>query len=260
MLTDRLSSLQSSYRELEGRVVLVTGGASGIGEAHVRAFCANGAKVAFIDIQDEAGLRLAGELSEQGQTVSFLNCDLLDIAAVGSAIETVRRTLGPVYCLINSAAVDQRHSFAELTPATFDWMMNVNLRHVVFAAQAVVPHMREIGAGSIVNTSSVAWMRGIVELQLYSAAKAALIGFTNSLAREVGPFRIRVNAIAPGHVPTPRQRQLWHDAGSADQMRALQCLPDMIEPGDIANAALFLCSDGARMITKQCLTINAGSL
>ena len=99
----------------------------------------------------------------------------------------------------------------ELTPAAFDWMMNVNLRHAVFAAQAVVPHMRELGAGSIVNTSSVAWMRGIVDLELYSATKAALIGFTNSLAREVGPFRVRVNAIAPGHVPTPRQRALWHD-------------------------------------------------
>jgi NAD(P)-dependent dehydrogenase (short-subunit alcohol dehydrogenase family) len=103
-------------------------------------------------------------------------------------------------------------------------------------------------------------MRGIVELELYSATKAALIGFTNSLAREVGPFRIRVNAIAPGHVPTPRQHALWHDDAARDQMRALQCLPDPIEPQDIANAAVFLCSDAARMITKQCLTINAGSL
>jgi D-xylose 1-dehydrogenase len=259
-MSERPSSLQPNYPDLEGRIILVTGGATGIGEAHVRAFCANGAKVAFIDIQEEAGRALVKDLSDQGAIVSFFNCDLLDIGALGETIESVRRTLGPVFGLINNAAVDQRQTFAELTPATFDWMMNVNLRHAVFAAQAVVAQMRELGAGSIVNTSSVAWMRGIVALELYSAAKAALIGFTNSLAREVGSLRIRVNAIAPGHVPTPRQRALWHDDTSRDQMRALQCLPDLIEPRDIANAALFLCSDGARMMTKQCLTINAGSL
>jgi NAD(P)-dependent dehydrogenase (short-subunit alcohol dehydrogenase family) len=259
-MTEQPKSPQAAYSDLEGRVILVTGGASGIGEAHVRAFCANGAKVAFIDIQEEPGRALAKELSDQGATVCFLNCDLLDIAALDATIETVRRTLGPVFGLINNAAVDQRHTFADLSPAAFEWMMNVNLRHAVFAARAVIPHMSELGAGSIVNTSSVAWMRGVIELELYSATKAALIGFTNSLAREVGPFRIRVNAIAPGHVPTPRQQALWHDAASADQMRTLQCLPDLIKPRDIANAALFLCSDAARMITKHCLTINAGSL
>jgi NAD(P)-dependent dehydrogenase (short-subunit alcohol dehydrogenase family) len=259
-MTELPSYLQLNYPDLEDRVILVTGGATGIGEAHVRAFCANRAKVALIDIQEEAGRALARELSDQGAIVSFFSCDLLDIAALGATIESVRRSLGPVFGLINNAAVDQRQNFAELTPATFDWMMNVNLRHVVFAAQAVVAHMREIGAGSIVNTSSVAWMRGIVALELYSTAKAALIGFTNSLARELGPLRIRVNAIAPGHVPTPRQRALWHDDASRDRMHALQCLPDLIEPSDVANAALFLCSGAARMITKQCLTINAGSL
>jgi D-xylose 1-dehydrogenase len=259
-MTEPLSPSQPIYPDLKGRVVLVTGGATGIGEAHVRAFCANGAKVAFIDIQEEPGRALAAELSDQGAAVSFLNCDLLDIPALTAAIETVRDALGPVFALINNAAVDQRHAFANLTPAEFDWMMNVNLRHAVFAAQAVIPHMREHGAGSIVNTSSVAWMRGVADLELYSATKAALIGFTNSLAREIGAFRIRVNAIAPGHVPTPRQRALWSNDVSADHMRALQCLPDFIEPRDIANAALFLCSDAARMITKQCLTINAGSL
>ena len=259
-MTEQPQSSQPSYPDLKGRVILVTGGASGIGEAHVRAFCANDAKVAFIDIQEGPGRALARELSDQGAIVSFLNCDLLDIAALGATIETVRRTLGPIFGLINNAAVDQRHTFADLTPTAFDWMMNVNLRHAVFAAQAVIPQKLEHGAGSIVNTSSVAWMLGVVDLELYSATKAALIGFTNSLAREIGPFRIRVNAIAPGHVPTPRQRALWSNDVSADQMRTLQCLPDLIEPRDIANAALFLCSDAARMITKHCLTINAGSL
>jgi NAD(P)-dependent dehydrogenase (short-subunit alcohol dehydrogenase family) len=253
-----MSSAQ--YPDLSGRVVLVTGGASGIGAAHVRAFAENGAKVAFLDIQDEPGRALEAGLRQEGWHADFLHCDLLDLDAVARAIEQVRQTIGPVFALINNAAVDKRQAFGEISGEDFDWMMNVNLRHVVFAAQKVIPHMREIGSGSIVNTSSVAWQRGIVDLQLYSTAKAAIIGFTNSLAREVGPYRIRVNAIAPGMVLTPRQRQLWFEDGKEQQMLASQCLPDAIEVADIAAAALFLCSNAGRSITKQCITINAGSL
>jgi len=251
---------RARYPDLTGRVILVTGGASGIGEAHVRAFCGNGAKVAFLDKQVKAGKALEASLLSQGANVSFVPCDLLDIDALNAAIDQVGTTLGPVFGLINNAAVDQRFQFETLKPADFDWMMNVNLRHAIFAAQRVLPQMRGLGAGSIVNTSSVAWMRGIANVQLYSAAKAAIIGFTNSLAREVGPDRIRVNTIAPGYVATPRQRALWHDAEAEKRTIALQCLPDAITPQDIAEAALFLSSDAARMITKQCLTINGGSL
>jgi NAD(P)-dependent dehydrogenase (short-subunit alcohol dehydrogenase family) len=250
----------AQYPDLSGRVVLVTGGASGIGAAHVRAFAENGAKVAFLDIQDEPGRALEAELREEGWHAVFLHCDLLDLDAVAQAIEQVRQTIGPVFALINNAAVDKRQAFGEISGEDFDWMMNVNLRHVVFAAQKVIPHMRELGSGSIVNTSSVAWQRGIVDLQLYSTAKAAIIGFTNSLAREVGPYRIRANAIAPGLVLTPRQRELWWEDGKEKQMLASQCLPDAIEPADIAATALFLCSNAGRAITKQCITINAGSL
>ncbi|RDJ22196.1 SDR family NAD(P)-dependent oxidoreductase [Bosea caraganae] len=248
------------YPDLAGRVVLITGGASGIGETHVRAFAASGAKVAFIDKQDEAGKALERELQAGGATVSFVQCDLLDIDALGAAIDRVGETLGPVHGLINNAAVDQRHEIGTIKPDDFDWMMNVNLRHAIFAAQRVLPQMRTLGGGSIVNTSSVAWMRGIANVPLYSAAKAAIIGFTNSLARAAGPDRVRVNAIAPGYVATPRQRALWHDAEAEKRTIALQCLPDAIEPQDIAETALFLCSDAARMITKQCITINGGSL
>jgi NAD(P)-dependent dehydrogenase (short-subunit alcohol dehydrogenase family) len=251
---------RAQYPDLTGRVILVTGGASGIGEAHVRAFCGNGAKVAFLDKQEEAGKALEASLRTEGASVSFVQCDLLDIDALNAAIDHVWATLGPVFGLINNAAVDQRFQFEAVKPADFDWMMNVNLRHAIFAAQRVLPQMRTLGGGSIVNTSSVAWMRGIANVQLYSAAKAAIIGFTNSLARDVGPDRIRVNAIAPGYVATPRQRALWHDAEAEKRTIAQQCLPDAITPQDIAEAALFLCSDAARMITKQCVTINGGSL
>lgn len=248
------------YPDLAGRVILITGGASGIGEAHVRAFAASGCRTAFLDKQEEAGKALEASLRRDGASVSFLACDLLDIEALGVAIDRVGETLGPVHGLINNAAVDQRHDIDAVTPDDFDWMMSVNLRHAVFAAQRVLPQMRALGGGSIVNTSSVAWMRGIANVPLYSAAKAAVIGFTNSLARAAGPDRIRVNAIAPGYVATPRQRALWHDAEAEKRTIALQCLPDAIVPQDIAEAALFLCSDAARMITKQCLTINGGSL
>jgi NAD(P)-dependent dehydrogenase (short-subunit alcohol dehydrogenase family) len=251
---------RSHYPDMTGRVALVTGGASGIGEAHVRTFAASGAKVAFIDRQEDLGRGLETELTNAGQTVAFIACDLLDIAALTAAIDRVGVALGPVHSLVNNAAVDQRHAIDAVTASDFDWMMNVNLRHAVFAAQCVLPQMRASGGGSIVNTSSVAWMRGIADVPLYSAAKAAVIGFTNSLARAAGPDRIRVNAIAPGYVATPRQRALWHDADAEKRTIALQCLPDPIVPQDIAEAALFLCSDAARMITKQCLTVNGGSL
>jgi NAD(P)-dependent dehydrogenase (short-subunit alcohol dehydrogenase family) len=249
---------RANYPDLVDRVILVTGGAANIGAAHVRAFADAGAKVAFLDIQEEAGAALAQELASQGKTVEFVSCDLLDLPALAAAVSHVRSLLGPVYGLVNNAAVDKRYAFDAVTVADFEWMMNANLRHVVFAAQQVLPHMRELGAGSIVNTSSVAWMRGVTSLELYSAAKAAIVGFTNSLAREVGAHRIRVNAIAPGHVPTPRQRE--HDATLEQRMLQLQCLPDRIEPSDVAQVALFLCSDAARAITKQCIAVNAGSL
>lgn len=251
---------RAHYPDLAGRVVFVTGGASGIGAAHVRAFAENGARVAFVDLLDGAGHALADELCAAGHSATFMACDLLDLEALARALAQVRDTLGPVYALVNNAAVDKRQAFDSLTSGDFDWMLNANLRHVVFAAQLVVPHMRELGHGAIVNTSSVAWMRGIGDLQLYSAAKAAIVGFSNSLARELGPFRIRVNAIAPGLVLTPRQRALWAERGGFAHLLELQCLPDPVEVDDVAEMALFLCSDAARAITKQCITINAGSL
>ncbi|HEX4260292.1 MAG TPA: SDR family oxidoreductase [Acetobacteraceae bacterium] len=246
-----------TYPDLRDRTVIVTGGASGIGEAFVRAFAANGARVAFLDIDDAAGEVLSGALP---QRPLFLPCDLTDLAALRAAIEQAGETLGPASVLVNNAANDQRQSFAEVDGDAFDWMMAVNFRHVFFAAQAVLPQMRAAGGGSIVNMSSVAWMAGGRDMQAYSAAKAAIVGFTNSLARDVGQYRIRVNAIAPGMVITPRQQRLWFpDATRIAEMRARQCLPDAIEPADIAQTALFLASDASRAITKQCLVVNAGS-
>lgn len=251
---------RAHYPDLAGRVAIVTGGASGLGEAIVRAFAAQGARVAFLDRQEEAGRALAAEIAGSGASARFEPVDLLDIPALKRALAAVEAALGPASILVNNAAVDQRHDIAEVEEADFSFMMDVNLRHIVFAAQAVVPGMRRLGGGSIVNLSSMAWVRGVADLPLYSAAKAAIVGFTNSLARRLGPDGIRVNAIAPGHVPTARQRALWFDPAKEDAMRALQCLPGLIEPDDVAQMALFLAADASRRITKQVMVVNAGSL
>ena len=244
------------YESLKGRTVVITGGASGIGAAFVRAFAENGARVAFLDLQQETGEALATELRQM-----FVRCDLTDIDALRAALGTIRAALGPAAVLVNNAANDQRYDFAAITPAEFDRTIAVNFRHVFFASQSIVPQMRELGHGSIVNMSSVSWMRGIPLLEAYASAKAAIVGFTNTLARAVGKDRIRVNAIAPGTVLTERQRRLWFQSeAQIEAARAQQCLPDLIAPEDIANLALFLASDDSRLITKQCISINAGVL
>ena len=251
---------KTSYAGLAGRVVLITGGASGIGAAFVRAFANQQARVAFLDIDAAAGEALAREVAaSSGSAPLFVACDLLDIDALRDAMAQVRVTLGDAAVLVNNAANDQRQVLSEVTPEQFDWMIGVNLKHVFFAAQAVVPQMQARRGGSIINMSSIAWMRGAPALPAYAAAKAAIVGFTNSLARLVGPDRIRVNAIAPGMVITERQRQLWYpDEQQIDELRSRQAIPDAVTPDDIASLALFLASDESQRITRQCFQVDGG--
>jgi NAD(P)-dependent dehydrogenase (short-subunit alcohol dehydrogenase family) len=251
---------QTSYAGLAGRVVLITGGASGIGAAFVRAFANQQARVAFLDIDAAAGEALVREVAAaSGSAPLFVPCDLLDIDALRAAMAQVRVTLGDAAVLVNNAANDQRQVLSEVTPEQFDWMIGVNLKHVFFAAQAVVPQMQARRGGSIINMSSIAWMRGAPALPAYAAAKAAIVGFTNSLARLVGPDRIRVNAIAPGMVITERQRQLWYpDEQKIDELRSRQAIPDAVTPDDIASLALFLASDESQRITRQCFQVDGG--
>lgn len=250
----------ATYPSLAGRVVFVTGGATGIGADIVEAFAAQRARVAFVDLQVDAGRALAERIAARGEPRPLcLSADVTDIPALQAAIGHVRAQLGPIGALVNNAANDQRHAVDEVTPEFWDQTQNVNLRHQFFAAQAVRPQMRELGGGSIINMSSTAWRLGVEGLSAYATAKAAVLGLTRALARAFGPDNIRVNAIEPGAVMTQRQRQLWFTTEEAVQaMVDRQLIPRVLLGEEIARTVLFLAADDSRMITKQSLTVDAG--
>ena len=247
------------YPSLVGRVVFVTGGASGIGADIVRAFARNQARVAFVDLQREVGEALAAELSRDGEAPLFMPCDVTDIPALQAAIAEAAKKLSPIGVLVNNAANDQRHTVADVSVEYWDQTQNVNLRHQFFAAQAVHPQMRALGAGSIINLSSIAWRGGAPEMAAYATAKAGVVGLTRALARAFGPDNIRVNAIEPGAVMTERQRHLWYKSQeSVDAMAQRQSIKTVLLGEEIARTALFLGADDSRMITKQSIIVDAG--
>jgi NAD(P)-dependent dehydrogenase (short-subunit alcohol dehydrogenase family) len=247
------------YPSLKGRVIFVTGGASGIGADIVMAFVRNGARVAFADVQEKAGAALAVKIIADGGEALFLACDVVDIAALRAAIARTKDKLGPIGVLVNNAANDQRVAVDDVTVESWDQAQNVNLRHHFFAAQAVRLQMKELGFGSIINLSSIAWRFGAGEMAPYGAAKAAIIGLTRALARSFGPDNIRVNAIEPGAVMTERQRELWYKTeASVDAMVQRQLIRQVLLGEEIARAAVFLAADDSRMITKQAITVDAG--
>lgn len=247
--------LHARYPDLDGRTVFVSGGGSGIGAALVRAFAAQGCSVAFVDIADEPSQALAAEL---GERVRYTRCDVRDIDALRAAVADAGARLGAVRVLVNNAARDDRHAFDEVTPEYWDENLAVNLRHHFFATQAAVPQMRDAGGGAILNLGSVAWMRGRPRLAGYAASKAAIMGLTRTLARELGAMNIRVNSIAPGAVATARQKALWATPEREREYLAQQCLKFRVAEDDVARAALFLASDEARAITGQTLVVDAG--
>ncbi len=247
------------YPSLADRVVFVSGGATGIGADIVRAFARNGARVAFVDVQEQAGACLEREISAPGGRHLFVKADVTDIDALRRAIQQTREELGPIATLVNNAANDQRHAVADVSVEFWDQSQNVNLRHHFFASQAVHPQMRELGHGSIVNLSSIAWRGGAAEMPAYAAAKAGVVGLTRALARAFGSDNIRVNAIEPGAVMTERQIQLWYKTPeSVEAMAQRQSIKRTLLGAEIARAALFLAADDSRMITKQTISVDAG--
>ncbi len=249
----------ATYPSLAGRVVFVTGGATGIGADIVAAFVRNRARVAFFDRQRDAGEALVRTLARAGEAPSFIEGDVTDIASLQAAIARTRDELGSIGVLVNNAANDQRREVADVDVSFWDASQAVNLRHQFFAAQAVHPQMKALGGGSIVNLSSIAWRTGAADMAVYATAKSAVVGLTRSLAQAYGPDNIRVNAIEPGAVMTERQRALWYRTQeSVDAMVARQLLRQTLRGDEIACVALFLAADDSRMITKQTLTVDAG--
>jgi NAD(P)-dependent dehydrogenase (short-subunit alcohol dehydrogenase family) len=242
------------YPSLEGKVVFVTGGASGIGAAFVEQFHDQGARVAFVDLADTEGQALSTRLPGSW----FRCCDVTDAPALQAAIRDAGAALGPVTVLINNVANDTRHDAAATTPEQWRKALAVNLDPAFIAAVAVRPMMQAAGGGSIVNVSSINALWGPAHLAAYVAAKGAINALSKSLAREWGADRIRVNALSPGWVITPRQLELWLTPEAEAEWAKQVALPDRILPEDIARAALFLASDDSRMMTGQNLVVDAG--
>ena len=248
------------YPSLKGRTVLVTGGGSGIGESIVEHFAAQGAKTAFLDVKEKESKALVARLRRKRRTVHFEPCDLTDIAALRAAIRSVRKAFGPITVLVNNAANDQRHALEDVTPEYFDERIAVNLRHHLFAIQAVVADMKRARNGAIVNIGSNSWMVAVGGLPVYTAAKAGVLGLTRGLARDLGKHNIRINHVAPGWIMTKRQLDLWATPEALARLMEDQCLPRRLYPDDIARAVLFFASDEASAATNQTYIFDGGWL
>lgn len=246
------------YPSLRGKRVIVTGGGSGIGAALVESFCRQGAHVAFVDLTPEPATALADRIEAEGfHRPIFAQLDLKDVDALKATIANFEAQLGRIDVLVNNAANDDRHAIEEVTPAYWDERMATNLRHLFFATQAVIPAMKKVGGGVVLNFGSISWHLALNELTLYQTAKAAIEGMTRSLARDLGRDHIRVNTIIPGNVQTPRQMKWYTPEGEAEIVAA-QCLEGRIQPIDIAAMALFLASDDARYCTGHNYWVDAG--
>ena len=247
------------YPSLAGKVVLVTGGGSGIGASIVEHFCAQQAQVAFLDIDDAGSNALRETIRQSGSRVpEFFHCDVRDIPALQAIVARVGHELAPITVLVNNAANDDRHNALDVTLEYWNDRIAVNLRHQFFAAQAVYRGMKASGGGSIINFGSISWMNGEGGYNVYTTAKAAVHGLTRGLARDWGVDRIRVNTVVPGWVMTERQVRLWLDADGERRLLERQCLKDKLHPPDIARMVLWLAADDSRLCTAQDFIVDAG--
>ncbi len=245
------------YPDLKGASVFITGGGSGIGAALTEGFLRQGAKVAFVQRSDASAF--CDEMAAKtGNRPLFIPCDITDTPALQAAIAQAAAAQGTITVLVNNAANDKRHKTAEVTEEFWDWSLNINLKCYFFAAQAVLPGMQAAGGGSIINFSSISYMMGNLGYPVYTSANSAINGLTRSLAREFGPDRIRVNALAPGWVLTQKQKDLWVTPEGLQAHVDRQCLKDTLAPEDIVGGVLFLASDSSRMMTGQALVIDGG--
>ncbi len=246
---------QTIYGSLKGKTVLITGGASGIGESIAEAFHQQGCKIGILDYNAAAGAALAGRL---GTGVHFEHADVRDIPALQAAIRRVSDALGPVTILVNNAARDDRHTIEEVTPEYWRERFATNLDHQFFATQAVLPDMDKAGGGSVINMGSTSYLVSDDSFAAYKTAKSAVVGLTRALARELGPRDIRANCIIPGWIMTQRQIDLWLTPEGEAELMKRQCIKRRLVPEDVAKMALFLASDDASAITAQSYLVDGG--
>jgi D-xylose 1-dehydrogenase len=251
----------SKFAGLEGALVLVTGGATGIGAAIVENFVGQGSRVVFLDINTQAGTELIDRLKAGSEvTPEFIYADLRDLGSLKGTIESVQQRVGPVKILVNNAASDERHELEEVTPEYWRDRLATNLDHYFFCIQAVTPAMAAAGGGTIVNLGSCVWRLAFPGLPAYATAKAAIEGLTRGLARSLGPKNIRINCVVPGFVRTKRQLERWLTPELERVILEGQCLKRLVEPEEVAALVAFLASDDARSCTNQTFTIDAGWL
>jgi NAD(P)-dependent dehydrogenase (short-subunit alcohol dehydrogenase family) len=249
--------MQPIFTDLMGASIFITGGGSGIGAALTEGFLRQGAKVAFCQRSDATAFCDAMEAATDNRPL-FLPCDITDLGALQGALAAAAEAHGPISVLVNNAANDQRHNTLETDEAFFDWSIAINLKAYFFAAKAVIPAMQAAGGGAIINFSSISYMMGNAGYPVYTASNSAINGLTRSLAREFGPDRIRVNALAPGWVLTQKQKDKWVTPEGLAAHLARQCIPDPLEPEDIVGGCLFLASSASKAMTGQALVIDGG--
>ena len=246
------------YPSLKDQVVFILGGSSGIGAEFVRAFAWQGARVAFVGRNATVAGELCDSLSNCSHKPAFYQCDVTDIPALKLALADCAASLGDIGVLLNNVANDERHTFEDIDQDYFDWEVTINLRPHVFAAQAVIDGMKRLGSGSIINLGSIGWMRKNEATMLYGILKSSMQGLTKGLARRLGPHRIRVNTLVPGWTMTEKQIAMHLDEAGEQAIAQGQCLPDKVQPQDVASAALFLASDQSRMITSCDIVVDGG--
>jgi len=250
-------SLNATFHDLKGKSVFITGGGAGIGASLTDGFMAQGAKVAFVGRSDAT--EFCDEMeAKHGTRPLFIQCDITDIPALKAAIDQSAAAHGPITALVNNAANDKRHETPDVDEEFWDWSMSINLKAYFFACQHVMPGMQQAGGGSIINFTSISYIMGNTGYPAYTTANSGLNGMTRSLAREFGPDRIRVNALAPGWVLTQKQKDLWVTPEALEGHVARQCLKDTLDPDDIVGATLFLASDTSKMMTGQAMVVDGG--